>query len=167
MRCHERPGLSLGLDQAFRQQCNLPAYVFKRAGLRLVDPSTKRTVQVVTVRAGSDRRPDHQAEVQSGADNCRQMKHAVKHTPVLDIYELTGKTNRSDLASEVKKTGQRGLQVSERPWSTRQDGPSALTTAASRKLQALFKKVYGTPTKSNNNCWLRRKLLQGRCPKST
>ena len=91
------------------------------------------------------------------------MKHAVKHSdPVLDIYELMEKKNRSELASEIKKTGQRGLQVSKRPWARCQDGPSALTTAASRKLQALFKKVYGTPTKSNNNCWLRRKLLQGR-----
>ncbi|KAK9836837.1 hypothetical protein WJX74_009298 [Apatococcus lobatus] len=64
------------------------------------------------------------------------MKHAIKHEhPVLDIFEVTGKTNKADLSSEIRKTGQRGLQ-------------------------ALFKKVYGAPTKSNNNCWLRRKLLQ-------
>ena len=30
--------------------------------------------------------------------------------------------------------------------------------------QAKFRAVYGTQTYSNNNCWLRRKLMEGEVP---
>lgn len=45
-----------------------------------------------------------------------------------------------------------------------QAGHGSSTSSSSQlcvRVQAKFKVVYGTPTFSNNNNWLRRKLLEG------
>lgn len=51
------------------------------------------------------------------------------------------------------------------PPAVPRDAARVITRSGQRTLQQLFRTVYTTPTFSNNNAWLRRKLLEGACGK--
>ncbi|BDA44385.1 hypothetical protein COCOBI_05-5690 [Coccomyxa sp. Obi] len=62
--------------------------------------------------------------------------HLLRHTlPDIDVAEHFGTTDGKEIAKEIARMGQ-------------------------KELQAKFKMVYGAPTFSNNNNWLRRKLME-------
>jgi hypothetical protein len=48
------------------------------------------------------------------------------------------------------------------PPHTPQAAARVIHRSGQRHLQAMFGEVYATPTFSNNNAWLRRKLLEGK-----
>lgn len=95
----------------------------------------------------------------------KSRSHLLRHElPNVDLEEAFGTTDGREIAKDIARWGQKELQArrlallphrSGRAW---QFNFAQLTIVC---MQAKFKVVYGTPTFSNNNNWLRRKLLEG------
>ena len=92
--------------------------------------------------------------------------HALQNAlPVADIVAHFGSAEPKEIAKEVSRLGQRDLQVGQAIGLCRTPAggrrPSRDVERLFGHVQARFRVVYGTQTFSNNNTWLRRKLLEG------
>jgi hypothetical protein len=102
------------------------------------------------------------------------LKHAL---PEVDVKEHFGSNEPKEITREINRLGQRELQVSPLCSSLLRCRDTSVASLLGAHwlgsvwaltdgerlgcAQAKFRAVYGTQTFSNNNNWLRRKLLEG------
>ena len=93
--------------------------------------------------------------------NGSRSHHLLKHAlPDVDVKEYFGSIEPKEIMREINRLGQRELQAGGKALAPARKQGSAVADAVC-VLQARFRAVYGTQTFSNNNNWLRRKLLEG------
>ena len=96
----------------------------------------------------------------------KSRSHLLRHElPSVDLEEAFGTTDGREIAKDIARWGQKELQARRLALMPHQTGPGMAVQLRPAHncvcMQAKFNVVYGTPTFSNNNNWLRRKLLEG------